>query len=165
MKKTELDNLSKNIEALQEKLNNTKEELSKRDKNTKIVNLEVQKLNVIDDNSKRKSNFNTKEANELNDQIKKMEEEYNFLIQENTVYEEEVKKDTNYISYIKSEAKNLEKIIIDKKSEIKIIQRAIIIKCKEINKHKINLKTNEMRMKGIVSSLVKTHTTIIGDEE
>ena len=94
-----------------------------------------------------------------------MEEEYNFLIQENTVYEEEVKKDTNYISYIKSEAKNLEKIIIDKKSEIKIIQRAIIIKCKEINKHKINLKTNEMRMKGIVSSLVKTHTTIIGDEE
>ena len=165
MKKNELENLTKNIEALEEKLNSTKEELSIREKNTKIVNLDVQKLNAIDDNSKRKSNFNSKEANELNDQIKKMEEDYNFIIQENTVYEEEVKKDTNYISYIKSEAKNLEKIIIDKKSEIKIIQRAIIIKCKEINKHKINLKTNEMRMKGIVSSLVKAHTTIVGEED
>ena len=89
--------------------------------------------------SKRKSNYNSKEANDLNDHIKKIEEEYNYLIQENNVNEEELKKETNYYGYIKVEAKNLEKIILDKKSEIKILQRAIIIKCKEINKHKINL--------------------------
>ncbi len=49
-------------------------------------------------------------------------------------------------------------------SEIQNIKRAIIIKSREINKHKLSLKSNDLRLKGVVNHMNKVSEKIVGLE-
>ena len=49
------------------------------------------------------------------------------------------------------------------REKIKLLRTAIVIKCKEINKFKIYIKSNEMKLNGVINSIGKVKTRIICD--
>lgn len=82
-----------------------------------------------------------------------MNEELENLNNENEMINNEVQKDTLYVNNIKQEAKELTKRNEKLSAQNKVLQRAIIIKSKEVNKHKLYIKTNDMRLQGVTHHL------------
>lgn len=92
-----------------------------------------------------------------------MNDNLQYLVSENEVINEELRKEKIFLDTIKREEKNLKVSLENIKSNISNLKRAILIKNREISKHKINLKVNNERFKGVVSQLSKTCESIIGD--
>lgn len=82
-----------------------------------------------------------------------MNEDLENINKENEMLKEEIQKDSVYLANIKQEAKEIEKQSEKIDSDNKVLQRAIIIKSKEVNKHRLYIKTNDMKLKGITSHL------------
>lgn len=77
------------------------------------------------------------------------------------MYKEEVEKEKIYIDNIKKERKRLLPEIEKIKNAIKNIKRAIIIKTREINKHKLNIKLNTTKLKGVNSVMAKARDSFV----
>lgn len=75
---------------------------------------------------------------------------------------EEVTRETDSLQKIKNETANLKKKNEVYYNDVKNLQRAIVIKSKEICKHKLNLKTNEVKLKGVINSMSVIKSTVIG---
>lgn len=77
---------------------------------------------------------------------------------------QQIKSETEFLKSIKSEEKDLKKRHADLLNEIQNIRRAIIIKSKEVNKHKLNIKSNDIKLKGVVNHMTKVSEKIVGLE-
>lgn len=85
-----------------------------------------------------------------------MKEELNFVLNENEVMSSQLEKEKVFCDSIKIETKKSKASLEELKNNIKNIKKAVLIRAKEVSKHKLNLKKGEMKMKGVISSLSKT---------
>jgi hypothetical protein len=93
-----------------------------------------------------------------------MNDDLQFIISENEILREEMRKEKVFTESLKLEQKNIKNSMEKTNANLSSIKRAILIKSREINKHKLNIKTNDMKLKGVVSSLEKTCNAIISEE-
>ena len=93
-----------------------------------------------------------------------MNEELVFKKEQSEIFSEEYKKEQEFIKNIKDESKKINSEIEKIRYNIKNVQRAIVIKTREIGKHKVNIKVNNMKLKGVNSTLGKTHESIVTDK-